>query len=127
MADVGLLRRVANLPASVLFDKTGNYREFKGAMAENYVCCELKRIYEENIYYWTSEGSGRAEVDFVVQDGANIVPIKVKAGSGSRARSLAQYCKIYNPEKSVLTSLDYGKKNVLPLYAFWALKEWLRS
>ena len=127
MSDVGLLRRVANLPASVLLDKTDNYREFKGAMAENFVCCELKRIYEDNIYYWTADGSGKAEVDFVVQDNDCIVPIEVKAGTASHARSLGQYCKKFNPEKSVLTSLDSDKENILPLYAFWNLKKWLRK
>jgi len=106
-------------------DKTDNYKEFKGAMAENFVCCELKRIYETDLYYWTAEGTGRAEVDFIVQDDAYIVPIEVKAGTASHARSLSQYCKIYNPEKSVLTSMDYDKKNILPLYAFWNFKDWL--
>ncbi|MDR2711818.1 MAG: AAA family ATPase [Clostridiales bacterium] len=127
MCDVGLLRRVANLPSSVLFAKTDNYREFKGAMAENFVCCELKRLYEENIYYWTAQGSGKAEVDFIIQDDAYIIPIEVKAGTASHARSLLQYCQKYNPEKSVLTSLDHDKESILPLYAFWNLKEWLKN
>jgi predicted AAA+ superfamily ATPase len=125
LSDVGLLRRLANLPASVLLDRTGNYREFKGAMAENFVCCELKRLYEEHMYYWTAEGSGRAEVDFVVQDGADIVPIEVKAGTASHARSLKQYCEKFAPNISVLTSMDCGKDNILPLHAFWKLKEWI--
>ena len=127
MCDIGLLRRVANLPASSLLGKADNYKEFKGAMAENFVCCELKGIYGESLYYWTAEGSGKAEVDFIVQDDAYIIPIEVKAGTASHARSLGQYCKKFNPEKSVLTSLDCDKKNILPLYAFWNLKAWLRK
>ena len=94
-------------------------------MAENYVCCELKRLYEEKLYYWTAEGTGRAEVDFIIQDDVHIVPIEVKAGTASSARSLSEYCKKYNPGKSVLTSMDNAKKNILPLYTFWKLKEWL--
>jgi len=126
LADIGLLRRTANLPPSALMGNSDNYREFKGAMAENYVCCELKRIFDEDIYYWTAEGSGKAEVDFIVQYGSHIVPIEVKAGSASHTRSLGEYCKKYSPEKSVLTSMDHDKDNVLPLYAFWNLKEWLK-
>jgi len=126
MCDIGILRRVANLPASVIVDKSNNYREFKGAMAENYVCNELKRIYETDMYYWTAEGSGRAEVDFIVQDDADIVPIEVKAGTASHARSLTQYCKKYNPGKSVLTSMDYKKADALPLYAFWKIRDWIK-
>jgi predicted AAA+ superfamily ATPase len=125
MADIGLLRKVANLPASVVMDKSSAYKEFKGALAENYACCELKRIYEENIYYWTAEGSGRAEVDFIIQDEAHIVPIEVKAGLARNTRSLGEYRKKFSPEKSVLTSLDHDKKNILPLYVFWNLRSWL--
>jgi len=127
MCDVGLLRRSANLPSSVLFDSSGAYREFKGSMAENYVCCELKRIYEERLYYWTAEGSANAEVDFIVQDGPDIIPVEVKAGTARHARSLSQYRKKFNPAKSVLTSLDHEKEHILPLYAAWDFKKWLRG
>ena len=125
LSDIGLLRRLANLPASVLLDKSDNYKEFKGAMAENFVCCELKRIYEESLYYWTADGSGRAEVDFIVQDDADIIPVEVKAGTASRARSLVQYCEKYEPKISVLTSMDNNKTSILPLYAFWKFKDWV--
>jgi len=125
MCDIGILRRVANLPSSVIIDNTDNFKEFKGAMAENFVCCELKRLYEEDIFYWTAEGTGRAEVDFIVQDDVYIVPIEVKAGAASHARSLSHYCRRFNPEKSVLTSMDHDKDNILPLYVFWKLKNWL--
>jgi predicted AAA+ superfamily ATPase len=125
MCDVGLLRRVANLPSSIVLDKSDNYKEFKGAMAENFVCCELKALCQESIYYWTAEGSGTAEVDFIIQDEAHIVPIEVKAGKAGGARSLGQYCLKYKPEKAVLTSADGISKKNLPLYAFWKFKEWL--
>jgi predicted AAA+ superfamily ATPase len=124
LSDVGLLREMSDLPTSILFDKTNNYREFKGAMAENYVCSELKKLYNKDIYYWTREGTAKAEVDFIVQDNECIIPIEVKAGSASHAQSLTQYCKTFKPEKSVLTSMDAGKKNILPLFAFWKFKEY---
>jgi predicted AAA+ superfamily ATPase len=85
----------------------------------------LKRTYENSIYYWTAEKTGRAEVDFIVQDGEQIIPIEVKAGAASHARSLKQYCEKFSPSISVLTSMDHGKANILPLYAFWKLKGWI--
>ena len=125
MSDIGLLRKMANMPASLIFDKTNNFKEFKGAMAENFVCCELKVIYGRDIYYWTSEGSAKAEVDFVVQDDKYIIPIEVKAGTVKHARSLTQYVRKFNPEKSALTSLDGMSEKNIPLYGFWKFKEWL--
>ena len=127
MCDIGILRRLANLPPSVIMDKSNNFIEFKGAMAENFICCELKHLLNSNLYYWTAEGSARAEVDFVVQSNAYIIPIEVKAGTAKNARSLSQYCNKYNPEKSVLTSLDYDKDNILPLYMFWKFQDWIEK
>ena len=127
MCDVGLLRRTARIPASVIIDKSGDFKEIKGALIENIVCCELKRIYESDLYYWSAENPGRAEVEFIVQDGSDIIPVVAKAGSASRTRSLLQYTIKFKPTKSVLTSMDNDKDDILPLYAFWNLKEWLKD
>jgi hypothetical protein len=125
MCDVGLLRRTARIPTSAMFDNSEHSGLIKGAIAENIVCCELVRMYEDELYYWSAENPGRAEVEFVIQDGNDIIPIACKAGSASRTRSLLQYTVRFSPKKSVLTSMDNGKPDVLPLYVFWNLKEWL--
>ena len=127
MCDVGLLRCTARFPSSVVLDKSADFKEIKGAIAENIICCELMRLYEQELYYWSAENPGRAEVEFIVQDGSEIIPIEVKAGNASRARSLLQYNIRFNPKKSVLTSMDNDKEDILPLYAFWNLKEWLNK
>ncbi|MCL2083058.1 MAG: ATP-binding protein [Oscillospiraceae bacterium] len=132
MSDIGLLRRHADLPVAIVFDDTPAYKEFKGAMAENFVASELKRMYgklkDKDLYYWMAEGSAKAEVDFIVQDDEkHIVPIEVKAGTAKHSRSLTQYCKKFASEKSVLTSLDEMTSRILPLYAFWKFKEWLKE
>jgi len=132
MCDIGLLRRHADLPSVIVFDNIPEYKEFKGAMAENFVACELKRMYgkfkDKELYYWTAEGSARAEVDFVVQDEEKyIIPIEVKARTAKHARSITQYCKKFHPEKSVLTSLDEMTDRILPLYAFWKFREWIKG
>ena len=130
MSDIGLLRRHADLPSSIVFDDSKDFKEFKGAMAENFVACELKRMYgkikDKELYYWTAKGSGKAEVDFVFQeDRKYIIPIEVKAGTAKHARSITQYCVKFNPKVSVLTSLDDMSERILPLYSFWKLKEWI--
>ena len=46
-------------------DDTPAYKEFKGAMAENYVAAELKKMYgktrSKDLYYWAARGSAKAE------------------------------------------------------------------
>jgi len=125
MCDVGLLRRTAKIPPHIILDKSGNFKEIKGAIIENIVCSELKRIYEDEIFYWSAENPGRAEVEFIIQDGSDIIPVVAKPGSASRTRSLTQYSVKFSPKKSVLTSMDNDKPDVLPLYAFWNLTQWL--
>lgn len=118
LCDVGLLRRLARLPAQVVLDSSGIYTEFKGVMTENYVLGELVKHVDATPYYWVSGNS--AEVDFIVQCGAHIVPIEVKAESNVKARSLAEYRKKYAPPVSVKTSmLDEASGNevrLIPLY-----------
>jgi len=127
MCDVGLLRRTAKIPASVILDTSNNFKEIKGAIIENIVCCEIKRLYEDEIYYWSAENPGRAEVEFIIQDSGDIIPIAAKYGNASKTRSLLQYSVKFKPKNTVLTSMDKDKKDVLPLYAFWKLKEWLKQ
>ncbi len=132
MSDTGLLRRHADLPSAVVFGNDIAYKEFKGAMTENYIACELKRMYGKikgkDLYYWTADGSARSEVDFIVQDDEKlIVPVEVKSGTAKHARSLTQYCKYFKPEKSVMASLDEMTDRIIPLYAFWKFREFIKG
>lgn len=123
--DVGLMRKMAGLPAEAVFQGPETYREFKGALTENFALTELLNAELDLPFYWRS--SNTAEVDFVAQFNGRIVPVEVKAGR-NRARSLAEYRKKYAPGISIKTSLeDLGGKEVksIPLYMLWRLKAYL--
>ncbi|HEY0826838.1 MAG TPA: ATP-binding protein, partial [Bacilli bacterium] len=77
MVDIGLLRKISNLPAQAILEKNERFKEFKGALAENYVLCELVNLQESTPFYWKSGNT--AEVDFVTQVHMDIVPIEVKS------------------------------------------------
>lgn len=95
--DCGLLRRLANLSASVVASPTDNYTEFKGAMAENSVLQTLLPTLNGALpYYWTSEG--KAEVEFVCQKEDKVIPVEVKAGNNVDGKSLTVYNQKYSPE-----------------------------
>ncbi|MCM1489824.1 MAG: ATP-binding protein [Muribaculum sp.] len=98
--DCGLLRRLANLPASIITDPIANYTEFKGAMAENAVLeSMIPNLGNQLPSYWTSDAT--AEVEFVVQVDRYIIPIEVKAEGNINGNSLALYNKKYQPEYRV--------------------------
>lgn len=73
---------------------------------------------DNNSYYWSSGNT--AEVDFVLQCGAEIVPVEVKSERNVKARSLAEYRKKYAPKYAVKTSMksDTNGTEILniPLY-----------
>ncbi len=125
MSDIGILRKLSKLPYEVVLNATPNYREFKGSMTENYVLCELLKGCCDVAYYWSSGNS--AEVDFVVQSGAEIVPIEVKSEKNVKARSLIEYRKKYEPKYSVKTSMrsETNGEEVLnvPLYLIYRLND----
>ena len=90
--DVGLLRKLANLPAEVLLSSNAMFTEFKGSVAENQVLTSLLAQGYETPHYWTLQGN-KAEVDFLVQDGLNILPTEVKSEERISGKSFAEYDK----------------------------------
>lgn len=120
IVDVGLLGCMTGLRQLTLLDVNDLFTEFKGALTEQYVCQQLKTINDLNVYYYTND-RGSCEVDFIIDNGEQIVPVEVKAEVNLKAKSLKTYREKFNPEISVRTSMaDYKKENGLvnlPLYA----------
>lgn len=72
MSDVGLFVNKARYPLYQVDLKVNSPMVSMGPLTENYVANEL-RINGYNLYYWESEG--RAALDFLIQQGAEIIPI----------------------------------------------------
>lgn len=120
LLDVGLLCALVGIHQSILLDGDTMFKEFKGMLTEQYVLQQLKTIDHLNIYYWSAK-QGTAELDLVIDDGRNIVPIEVKAEQNLQAKSLKVYRQKFSPKISVRTSMadhkmEEGLLN-LPLYA----------
>lgn len=120
LVDVGLLGCMTGLKQSSLLDGNDMFKEFKGALTEQYVMQQFATIPGLNIYYYTND-RGSCEVDFVVDNGETIVPVEVKAEINLKAKSLKTYCEKYNPRIAVRTAMTDFKKERnlinLPLYA----------
>lgn len=99
LLDVGLLGAQSNLSPHTIIDGDLLFTEFKGALTENYVAQELIATKLKQPYYWTSEGM--AEVDFLVEQDHEIVPLEVKAGASQKKKSLLVYNQKYAPSKLV--------------------------
>lgn len=120
LVDVGLLSSMVRLKQSTLLDGNELFKEFKGALTEQYVLQQLITVKGLETYYWTNE-RGNAEIDFVVDDGSAVIPIEVKAETNLKAKSLKTYQEKFQPKLSIRTSMtDYKREDLLlnlPLYA----------
>lgn len=118
--DVGLLAAMAKLPLQTILNNDAIFEEFKGSLTENYVFQQLLLKEENDIYYWTNENS-TAEVDFIIQNDHEVIPIEVKSGINLKSVSFKFFCSKYNPKKAIRTSLADFKEEEwmtnIPLYA----------
>jgi len=65
---------------------------------------------EPALYYWQREGSGSAEIDYVIQHQNNVIPIEVKAGSTGGLKSLHVFMALKKLSLAVRINSDLPHK-----------------
>ena len=94
LADVGLLRRLAQLAPTAFAEGNRLFTEFKGALTENYVLQALLTQFEVMPRYW-SQTNPPYEVDFLIQRDNDIFPIEVKSEANINSRSLKKFKELF--------------------------------
>ena len=97
-------------------------KQYLGALTENYVAVQLKASgYKLN--YWVSNAT--AEVDFVIVQDGEVVPVECKANIHVRSKSLDSFVKRYGIKQSIrLSARNFGYENnikAVPLYAAFCI------
>lgn len=115
--DTGLLNHM--LGTSYREIKQQGY-EYKGYIAENFVQQEFAACGIEPSFSW---GDARAEIEFILSDDmGKIVPVEVKSGKRTKARSLQSYIEKCKPHKTIKLTGTQGSSAiekthiVMPLY-----------
>lgn len=103
MVDTGLTNFFAGIQLEYLQNRN-LLDTWRGRAAEHIVAQELRpvldRHYREQLFFWVRDKKGtNAEVDFIWQDGTNIIPIEVKTGTNAHLRSLHAF--VNNCEQQV--------------------------
>jgi predicted AAA+ superfamily ATPase len=108
LVDLGLLAALGGIRPEILLDGHALFREFKGALTEQFVLQELKTRRDTGVWYWSSD-KGLAELDFILDaPGGEAIPLEVKAELNLQAKSLKSYRERFHPALSLRTSLaDY--------------------
>ena len=115
--DCGLMNRICGISRITLDEMTERKFINEGRLAEQFIAQHLLyqgRLDERpSLNYWLREGrTGNAEVDFVIQQGSQILPVEVKAGKSGTLRSLQQF--IYQKSVSLGIRFDLNRPAFCP-------------
>ncbi len=123
--DIGLMHAINGLGNEIVLGE--NLTDiYKGALAEQFVGQELlaysSPYHKENLYYWTrDQKNSSAEIDYLIQKNALVVPIEVKSGHKGRMKSMKLFKEAYKPKQAVkISQAPYNDQHdilELPLYA----------
>jgi predicted AAA+ superfamily ATPase len=126
LLDTGIYQRFLRLDLANLLLDAKIEQINKGALAEMFVGTELVKAQNNRLpaelYYWQREkGGSAAEVDYLIQQGQNIVPVEVKAGTKGAMQSMFLFLSEKRQPSGIRCSMEnFGEfKNieVYPLYA----------
>ncbi len=122
--DTGLLKHMAGIDNSAILLKA-DY-QFKGPLTENYVLQQLRGQFEVEPRYYSDKNS---EIDFVLQNGTEIIPVEVKGGDDKSAPSFKRYIADRRPKRALRFSKRGYRKDGeitnIPLYLARKTKELL--
>jgi len=132
--DIGIHQRLLGLDMAELIAAADPKLVNRGNIAELFVGLHLvagqPAHQRPGLYYWHREKrGGNAEVDYVIQQGANIYPVEVKSGVKGGMQSMRIFLRERGYQKGVRVALDrFGRLPdtlILPLYAIERLQDGL--
>ncbi len=110
------------------------FRTDAGMLAENFVASELLKK-DVRLNFWRTKSGG--EVDFVIQNGGEVIPLEVKSGRVRVVgKSLRSFLKKYHPPLAYIlhtgTLFTLKTEDIpvtfMPFYGFFTIREnWERS
>ena len=119
LLDCGLLGAMSETPPELLLIADNGMEESKGAFTENYVMSQLVAATGSSVFYYSNDA--KLEIDFVIQQGREIVPIEAKAEENLRSKSLATFVAAHPDMHGLRFSMsDYREQawmTNVPLYA----------
>ncbi|MDR0938816.1 MAG: ATP-binding protein [Mediterranea sp.] len=124
--DTGIYQRFLRLDLNQLFASESLRQVNKGALAEMFVGLEILKAapstYPTQLYYWQREKHGSlAEVDYVIQRDADILPVEVKAGTRGSMQSMFQFMAEKRSAYGIRCSLEnFGSFRDIKIYPLYA-------
>lgn len=125
--DAGLAQSLLDLDIAQWFLRPENEFINKGTLVEAFIGQELL-IYanphiNNNVYYWHKDAVGQAEVDYLIQVDAAVVPVEVKSGLGRTLKSLTIFLESHlkSPYGIRFSAQNYSIHNAIHSYPLYAV------
>lgn len=119
LLDCGLLGAMNETEAKDLLVAENGMEESKGAFTENFVMSQLVATRDTSVFYYSNDA--KLEIDFLIQQDSQIVPIEAKAEENLRSKSLSSFVSSHPETHGIRFSMsDYREQDWLtnvPLYA----------
>jgi predicted AAA+ superfamily ATPase len=114
LADVGLLGAISGLdPETILAYDYGSY---KGYYAENFVAQEFMCQGRGPLYSWQEK---TAEVEFLFQKAGQVIPVEVKSGWVTHAKSIHLFAsKYHSPFRVILSAHNLNVAPQSPIHRY---------
>jgi predicted AAA+ superfamily ATPase len=133
LLDTGIFQRILglNIVDVILQDEVDLIN--KGAIAEQYAGLEIIKAGScyrpAALYFWHREAkSSNAEVDYVVQQGQEIIPVEIKSGRQGSMQSLHLFVQEKKSPYGARFSLEnYATYDYIRVYPLYAVSDWLKS
>ena len=123
MNDVGLLTTKSGLATQTILTSYGEDNMYLGMICENYVAQAFESM-GIALYYWKNQNT--AELDFILQQGSDVIPVEVKKGHRTKSTSFHLFINQYQSTYGIRISLkNIGFENKIksvPLYAVWCIR-----
>lgn len=124
--DIALCQAILGLDLSAWFlaskETFANRGEIMEAFIGQELLCYAAPYKKIDLYFWKTESSGQAEVDFLYDYESSIVPIEVKSGDGRSLKSMHRFLEshersAYGVRFSTQNPSVFQKIDSRPLYA----------
>ena len=131
--DTGIMQQSLKLDISKLFLGETLQQINKGSIAEMFVGLEIVKhlpcIAPTQLFYWQRAQRGsQAEIDYLIETSANIIPIEVKAGTRGAMQSLHLFLAEKNVKRGIRVSLEnFGKIDNVEIYPIYAVSKILQQ
>ena len=128
--DVGLMGAMCGLRARTILDGDSVFREFKGALGEQFALQEFVAKTNMPIWYFQNEQT-RTEIDFIfdgLEGVRGVVPMEVKFGTNLKAKSLSSFVKKHEPELAMrISAAAHSQDGVIEDVPYYAIGPTLAS